>query len=88
MGLKSIKDRQYQSSTTSSKPERKRKIDHVQFKNVGNEDQYNHAKQVMEKMDEIEEALHEKRLEDVKKVLRSIEEAFAFRMKLIKITEK
>ena len=81
----------YQKSTISKfheKIERKRKIDHVQFKNPGNEDQFNHAKQMMECMDDIEEALNEDRLEDAKKALKSGKQAVEYRMKLIKIAER
>eukprot|EP00111_Clytia_hemisphaerica_P007650 TCONS_00022256-protein len=83
--------KEYKRSSISKfndKLERKRKIDHVHFKNLGNEDQYNHAKEVMESMDEIEEAINENRLEEAKKALKSDKQAIAFRMKLIKIADR
>eukprot|EP00111_Clytia_hemisphaerica_P006267 TCONS_00018130-protein len=66
--------KEYQKSSIAkfnNRLERKRKMDDVQFKNIGNEDQYNHEKRVMESMDDIEESLNENKLEDAKKALKS-----------------
>ena len=50
----------------NEKLERKRKIE-VSFNKQGNEEQYKHAKQVLESMENVEEAINENRMEDAKK---------------------
>uniref|UniRef100_A0A7M5X9B2 Uncharacterized protein n=1 Tax=Clytia hemisphaerica TaxID=252671 RepID=A0A7M5X9B2_9CNID len=68
--LNQFKDHQKTSiEKFNKKLERKRKIDQVFFNKPGNEEQYKHAKQVLESMENVEEAITENRLEDAKKAL-------------------
>ena len=69
--LKQFKDQQKTSITKfNEKLERKRKIDQVTFNKPGNEEQYKYAKEVLESMENIEEAITENRLVDAKKSIR------------------
>ena len=65
------------------KLERKRKIDQVSFNKPGNEEQYKHAKEVFESMENIEEAITENRLEDAKNTIKEGKKIVNFRMKIV-----
>ena len=87
--LEQIKDQQNSNLTKmNERLDRKRKIDQVSFNNAGNQNQYDHCKEVLEKMEEVEEAFQENRTEDAKKSLEAGKKIVNFRMKLIKIADR